>query len=153
MINRKILKQRLHESYERHPSMKHYDCFYCNAPGDNEDHVPPLTLAETYSGYDRILVRSCRECNVLLGNRIFLTLFSRCEYLAMRYRKRWRKDLDMPHWKDEEIEELRGSLKREIIIGMKRKARANAVLTNLEKNMEMLLGDLNDISLEEKERT
>ena len=59
----------------------------------------------------------------------------------------------MPHWKDEEIEELRGSLKREIIIGMKRKARANAVLTNLEKNMEMLLGDLNDISLEEKERT
>jgi len=46
-------------------------------------------------------------------------------------------DIEMPKWSTDEIEELTGSLKRKIIIGMKRKIRANDVLSNIQKRLNI----------------
>lgn len=138
MINRKRLKSLYHESYERHPSLKDYECFYCGMSAETEDHIPPLSLIETFPSYDRILVRSCRSCNGLLGSRPLLSPSTRVEYLIKRYQRRWRKDIDMPNWTDWEIEELSGRLKRQIIIGIKRKERAKLVMDYLYHRREKL---------------
>lgn len=138
MINRKLLRSKYHESYQRHISLKGYECFYCGQNAETVDHIPPLSLVETFPSYDRLLVRSCGICNMLLGGRPFLSLMTRCDYLIQRYQKRWRKDIDMPNWSDSEIDELNGQLKRRIIIGMKRKERAKLVMDYLFWRMEKL---------------
>ena len=124
--------QRLHESYKRHESLKKYQCYYCNSAADTADHVPALSIVESYPDYDRIFVRCCSLCNNILNNRGLLTLETRCEYLLIAYKKRWKKDLDMPLWSEIEILQLTGTLKKEIIIAMKRKERANRVILNLQ---------------------
>ena len=48
----------------------------------------------------------------------------------------------MPKWSTDEIEELTGSLKRKIIIGMKRKIRANDVLSNIQKRLNIFLEEV-----------
>lgn len=142
MRNRKLLVQRLHATYQRNESLKEWICFYCGSPADTEDHCPPLSLAESFPGEDRVLLRCCRLCNSLLGARFLLTPYARAEYLIKKYAKRWHKDLDMPNWSDEEIEELTGQLKREIIRGMKRKERASSVLSNLQRHIDAYLETL-----------
>jgi hypothetical protein len=53
--------------------------------------------------------------------------------------KRWRRDLDMPSWSDDEIQELEGTLKDEIIRAMKRKERAVAVISNIQQRIDIFL--------------
>lgn len=139
MYNRKLLSQRLANTYKNDISIQNYICFYCGAPADTIDHCPPLSIVDTYLHYDRVLLRCCSLCNSLLSHRVLLTPLARCEYLKERYSKRWRKDIEMPYWADDEIEELEGELKREVIKGMKRKERANLVLKNIEMRINIFL--------------
>lgn len=142
MINRKLLVSKYHASYRSHSSMVNYVCFYCNSPADGKDHVPPLALVDHYPDNDRLLVRCCALCNNLLSKRMLLTMFQRCEFLRDKYLRRWKKDLDMPHWDEDEIDELQGQLKREVIKGLKRKERAIAVINNLNKKIETFMEEL-----------
>jgi hypothetical protein len=119
--------------------MKSYFCFYCNANADTQDHCPSLSHAQNFSDYDRVLLRACFLCNSMLSDRFLLTPFKRLEYLKSRYLKRWRRDLDMPSWSDDEIQELEGTLKDEIIRAMKRKERAVAVISNIQQRIDIFL--------------
>lgn len=99
-------------------------CYYCGQPATDLEHVIPRSVLRKLSGSPgvkqelirgRVLtVRSCHECNMLVGASVQETLIERKEYLKDRLRKRYRKLLDTPDWTDEEIAELGDGLRRHI---------------------------------------
>ena len=141
-VNRTILLKELHLSYKRHDSLKDVYCFYCGSLADSRDHCPSLFNARCYPDEERILFRCCYLCNSLLSNKFLLRPLPRLEFLKTKYKKRWKKDIDLPDWTDEEIDQLQGELKREVIKARKRKKRALDVLTNIEKKLEIYLEEI-----------
>ncbi|HWY33901.1 MAG TPA: hypothetical protein VNX68_04600 [Nitrosopumilaceae archaeon] len=115
-------------------------CFYCGELGESKDHVPPISYPDHYEETERFLVRSCLLCNSLLGNRPYYTFLSRCDYLLLKYRMRFERILSIPIWKDEEINELSGRLKRQVIIGVKKKKYIEKKLLYIENNIKILQG-------------
>lgn len=55
----------------------------------------------------------CRECNVILANRIFPTFQERCKFLNTSLKKRYKKFMRVL-WDEDELNELSGSLREEI---------------------------------------
>jgi len=104
-------------------------CAYCGMPADSVDHLVPQSLVETarLSGNPdwvrdicrvRILtVEACRQCNGVLGNRIFPTLEDRKRAVKRYLRRKYRRLLKAPPWEDDELEEmglgLRGYIARQ----------------------------------------
>jgi len=77
--------------------------------------VDELTTVKDDMVRNRILtVPACRECNGLLNASYQDTLHERKQALKEGLRKRYRKELAMPDWSDEELEEF-GSHLREYI--------------------------------------
>jgi len=136
-----VAKRNILISYKKHESMAGYICFYCGAHGESKDHVPAVSHAQDYDEYERILVRSCLLCNGFLGCIFLPTLYQRVVYLASRYRKRFSKIISMPHWSEDDIEELSGKLKISIIIGMKKKKDSILRINHLEHLVEILMPD------------
>lgn len=133
-----LAKRNILTSYKKHESMKDYECFYCGSHAESQDHVPAASHAHYHPQYERILVRSCLLCNALLGARFLPTLYLRCSYLLSKYRWRLRKVISMPNWSEEEIEELKGRLKRQVIVGLKKKKQGVLSLKRLEALFEVL---------------
>lgn len=104
-------KRRIVYSYQAHESLSSPNCFYCDHFGDTIDHCPPVSLVSLYPHHQKILVRACAKCNYTLGAKFLPTLLSRVKFLIKRYRVKYRKYLNMPSWDDEEVAELKGSLK------------------------------------------
>lgn len=125
--------------YYRHSSMSDYACFYCGAHGESTDHIPPVSYSDYFED-KRILVRCCLLCNQLLGNRSYCTLLSRCDFLLIKYQKRFRKILGYPEWKEWELEELKGKLKRDVILGLKKKKHIENKILFLRNNIINLQG-------------
>ena len=97
--------------YKRHESLKSYNCIYCRGRGSEEDHLPPIVhvydLGEEYfvsHRWEFLLVRSCSECNQLLGDKPLYTVEHRRMYLARRYDMRVHKRLGWcANWREEEL--------------------------------------------------
>ncbi len=75
-------------------------CFYCGDPADSVDHCPALAVAYAWgtenllnSGVSLLLIPSCRECNLLLGDRPVLTPAARGEFLNKKLSDRYKKFL------------------------------------------------------------
>jgi hypothetical protein len=97
--------------YARHPDIDGDECFYCGHFGNTIDHCPALATVHLYPEFEKIVVKSCRGCNLTLSFRPLPTLLSRCEYLIKKYTKKYFKYLHMPEWTEEELASLCGSLK------------------------------------------
>ena len=97
--------------YIRHYMDEGYVCFYCNAPADTLDHVPPLTMID-YMPYEErrkygipaVLLPCCSECNVNLGDKALADTISRLEFLEWHYDKFLQTQRGM--WTEEEINKL-----------------------------------------------
>lgn len=89
-------------------------CTYCGQPGDQLDHVIPRSYTQNDSYERKYVVSCCKECNVHLGNKMFVTIGTRAGYLETRYKQRYATLLKMPEWLEEDIEELQGFLKVKI---------------------------------------
>lgn len=94
-------------------------CYYCGETADSVDHVVPQSMLRTLSTLEdeytsailarhgrRMTVPACIECNVLLGNKYFITLAERKAHLKQRLRVRYRKLLATPDWTDTELGRL-----------------------------------------------
>jgi len=127
-------------SYKLHPSMRDSICFYCGGLWESKDHIPPISYAEYVEEENRLLVRSCILCNTLLNKRSILTILARCDYLLIKYNKRFKRLLEMPLWKPTEIEEMEGKLKRQIIQAIKKKAYIEGKILFIQKTIEALQG-------------
>lgn len=77
-------------------------------------------------------VPCCRECNVLLSDRLYFTIPSRAMFLLALYQDRYKKLLKQPDWSDEELEEVGDSMRLTIIQSMRDKAEIKRRLEYLE---------------------
>jgi hypothetical protein len=120
--------------------MKSYLCFYCNDYGESKDHVPPVSCSDVYEEDQRYVVRCCLLCNSLLGSRALLSFLARNDYLLIKYECRFKKLLSMPYWSTEEISELKGKLKRKIIMTIKKKKYIENKILFIKQNISILQG-------------
>lgn len=89
-------------------------CRYCGMPADSIDHVIPQSLvsAARCSGHPewaREIVKarietvpSCRQCNAVLGDRVFPTVADRKAAVKAYLRRKYRKLLSAPAWTPEQ---------------------------------------------------
>ena len=109
-------------------------CYYCGMPASDTEHVVPRVVLHMIEGLpiseqkaftrNRILtVRSCSECNHLLGPTVQGTLAERKRYLKERLRKRYRKILSMQDWTEEELNDLGGHLRGIVLAGIQERNR------------------------------
>ncbi len=70
-------------------------CFYCGDYSSCNDHCPPLKWAEVLSSKlpkDRPafwLVKSCHNCNAILGSKYLPTVFERAKFITMRLEQKY----------------------------------------------------------------
>lgn len=99
-----------------HWNKENFDsCFYCGDIATDRDHILPASSrgpVRRFSGQET--VRACRECNVVLGPKIFLSIFDRIDYLIRTYRKRYKLNKPTVHWDEDELEEIGHTLASKI---------------------------------------
>jgi len=84
-------------------------CVYCGALADTEDHFPPVS--ETMSGF---LLPCCRECNSLAGSMHGRNFWERVKQVKAKLKKRHERDLRVPNWSSEELDEMGHDMQRDI---------------------------------------
>ena len=124
-------------------------CFYCGCIADSWDHVPPLSLVPSDSMYWEDvafwLVSACRTCNSYLNNFPVVLIGARKLHLLRMYRSKYRKELRMPDWSDEELAALGKTLRSKVDAGLKTKRLIQAMLGVLEREcIEPTLQDYQD---------
>lgn len=92
-------------------------CTYCGEPADTRDHIIPWASQgskkeKTFENQE--LTSACLECNVLLGDKLFVTIPQRAAYLLKKIPQRYKKVLRQPEWTLEELKELGPSLRQSI---------------------------------------
>lgn len=83
-----------------------YTCTYCGSPSDSLDHVVPQSYTNSTSFSKDLVVPCCRECNTLLSNTFNHTISDRCYFLIPKYQKRYKRELNMPDWTEQELNEV-----------------------------------------------
>ena len=113
-------------------AMKNKACYYCGLPASAEDHVIPKIVLKSYQavgmgmldairGKRVLLVPACRECNSLLGASVQRTLTERKQELKARLKKKYKKLLKMPTWKETELKELSYTLRKTVEVALQEK--------------------------------
>lgn len=94
------------------------DCHYCGAPADTKDHIIPICYLRNGrpNGARSIgeTVDCCRECNSLLGAKALFSIEERANEIAECLMRRYKKEIKAPIWTDEELNELKPTLRRQI---------------------------------------
>lgn len=99
-----------HHRYEIHGEPGD-PCVYCGVASFSVDHVPPLCLVDKLCsvGIDPGLlrqVRSCVECNIMLGTYPSSSIRKRRAHVHKLLRKRYSHLLRLPHWTADELEDM-----------------------------------------------
>ena len=102
-----------------------YPCSYCNYLfAETLDHVIPHSYTSVHDkrNYDRSkVVPCCKECNTILGNKMYTTISERGAYLHIRYKQKYKKLLSLPDWSKKELKQIKGNLKKKIIFNLNNK--------------------------------
>lgn len=89
-------------------------CVYCGARATTYDHFTPVSVTWALSDIlvvrGKITVPACHECNLLASSKLFPTIAAKRRYIHGRLRKRYRRFLAIPYWKQDEVERLDRSL-------------------------------------------
>jgi len=113
---------------------KAYPCSYCGDKyADTLDHVVPHSYNHVHNkrSYDKkLVIPCCKECNTILSNKLFFTIGERASHLSVKYTKKYKKLLSLPSWSEEELEEVKGSLKEKIIYDNKYKEHVKLKIEN-----------------------
>ena len=97
-----------------------HTCTYCGDPADGLDHVVPWSFISaaprTPCAGKQAGVRTwtCRECNSILGSRVFPTMWLRIMYVNQRLQVRLAEHMAHPLWSREEMKGLRPGLRRQV---------------------------------------
>ena len=107
----KLLSTYNHLYKKHHCPMGRGGCFYCGEPYSQWDHIPPITRVEERrpedwkrAGYKFWLVKSCKACNMSLGNKRLFTTQDRLEYLERRLSDKYEKGAAL--WSKKEKDEM-----------------------------------------------
>jgi len=97
-------------------------CFYCGDPPEVKDHAFPLVRGAVLpDNMFSFVVPACRECNYLLSDEVWPTFGCRRKFVQTKLKKRYKRELAVPHWSSRELEELSPALREDIISAMRRK--------------------------------
>lgn len=88
-----------------------FTCMYCGEPANEREHVYPRTLF----GEDTPKVWSCGECNRIAGAKLFDTIEEKRDYIHKQLVRRYSGLLSSPEWDIEELKELKGSIKKDVL--------------------------------------
>lgn len=94
-----------------------YTCTYCGEPADSLDHTIPYSFFRNTGSKNRkmeaigFLTPACRECNCILGDKIFPTFQERFQYVQKRLRHKYKKFMKVV-WDDEDIRSVSGRLRQ-----------------------------------------
>lgn len=96
-------------------------CTYCGNPASQIDHVHPRAAQahEATSYTAGLKVPCCGECNRLAGARIFKSLSHKREWIHWKLRRKYRRQLALPHWTDAEKKELGPNLRANLEAALK----------------------------------
>jgi len=98
-------------------------CTYCGSSKNiQNDHVVPYSYNHLNTKYrlnksKKGTVPACRECNQLLGNKFYTTVFERASYLLPVYTEKYNKlsaSLKKANWTEKELSELGRNLQTTI---------------------------------------
>ena len=101
-------------------------CVYCGILATDKEHVTPISWIEKSRemkamGFDidipeEKIVMSCHECNLIASARIFETFTEKRSYIRYKLVLKYSKWISKPAWSDEELDELRGELRRRMVM-------------------------------------
>lgn len=107
-------------------------CIYCGEPATCEDHVFPISLAvnlecwrpnvKQFLKQGLNIFPACDECNHLAGNKPFRLIREKRQFIQKKLRKKYFRNSKQVVWDDEELQELKGNLKRYVIVKQNKKA-------------------------------
>jgi hypothetical protein len=123
----------------KHKSQASGLCFYCGAMATGVDHVPPICHASLFIGAEGVdfdLVSACLDCNRTAGIVLHINKDDRKVYIYKKLLKKNAKLLTMPNWKEEELAEMNGYLKKQILSAIRKKSYLLERLAWFEKTIE-----------------
>ena len=114
-----------------------YQCEYCGSNEDiNRDHVIPKSFSGTESFRDSIfnpMVYSCKNCNVILGNRAPHTFEDRASFIYKRLMDKHGSLLKIPDWDESDYEGMNPKFAKKIKLKELKKRNIKARLENLDR--------------------
>ena len=131
--HRKALALRYADIYKLAPCERHSGgeyayplCVYCGDPADTIDHVPPLSRVDDYRSLrlekeTYLLVRSCRECNAVLGESLQTSVLERYELAKEKIALKAKPSKAM--WTEEDMAELGPNMRRYVSSETKKRER------------------------------
>lgn len=108
-------------------------CVYCGNTTDiTRDHVIPVSWESEKRSYKKgDTIKSCRECNSHLGDKLIFSVPDRAAYLLSTYSKKYSKLLKTEDYTDEELSEMDFNLKSMIRSNMNQKEFVKTRMQNL----------------------
>lgn len=85
-------------------------CVYCGMLATNLDHFPPVSSMPRVG----VLLPACGECNRFARDLYPYDFSKRLQHVKDRIRWKYRRILQTPAWSADELDELSGSMRREI---------------------------------------
>lgn len=100
-------------------------CVYCGNDAEVSDHFMPVSVAARYEVDPKLklLVPACAECNGIAHAKIFFTIGAKRRHIQARLREIYSKELAMPEWDREDLEELGWTLRQMVIKRLRTKER------------------------------
>jgi hypothetical protein len=87
-------------------------------------------------GFDIITVRCCSDCNGKLGNKAYLTVETRLNFLEKKLMKEYEKGLSM--WSKSELEEMSDNFRKQIVAKQQQKFMLLERIRNIQWRQQQL---------------
>lgn len=104
-------------------------CVYCGCQAQEIDHVYPVSLIRNldttnprvfrHLRHVLYMVPACSDCNRIAGNKPFLHIKEKRAWIQKEISRKYKKILRCRIWDEEELSEVKGNVRREIIKAMR----------------------------------
>ena len=125
MRNRDFYESLHHSKYEQVGSIGD-PCVYCGDFSDTLDHLPPISSVPFVENLKDLhgefwLLPACRDCNSALSNFRITSVENRQDIVAKRIERKYAKLFRMPDWDEDELKQLKGTMRKQVTASMKLK--------------------------------
>ena len=111
------------------------NCIYCDSDSSlvKEHVIPASFFGFRCEDRDRQwIVTGCETCNILAGSFTCFSIPEKASYILKRYRVRYKKIIETPHWNEEELNGLDYNLRNSIVGALQAKSIIGIKLRHLE---------------------
>ena len=123
-------------------------CFFCGVNGYHKHHIEPCSRRGTRFLKSVEWVYCCSECNSKIADRYFANLSDCFDHLIDEYVKKYKLNIAVVEWDEEEIQELGPRLRQSIKKHLAERHRAEQRvywLKNMKLSYESSYSDMEDL--------